>query len=322
MMDNHETLIGEAPSRLSHLLTEVLVGLSQRQKSLPTKLLYDKRGSEIFEKICELDEYYPTRAEKEILSDHGTEIASLMGENALIVEPGSGSGEKFRLLMRFLKSPAGYVPVEISREILLRMTGELCEEFPFLDVFPVPADFTTEVKLPVRPPVFAKTVVFFPGSTIGNFNPPEAVEFLRHYMKIAGPGSGLLIGADLKKDPDLLLKAYDDSNGVTAAFNLNLLRRLNRELDAAFDLNHFFHRAVYNHGQGRVEMHLVSKISQLVRVNQTVFRFSEGESIHTENSYKYSVEDFTELLSQARLSLRKNWQDKKGQFSVYYFERG
>jgi dimethylhistidine N-methyltransferase len=304
------------------LLKEVLTGLSKGQKSIHPKFLYDKKGSEIFEKICKLPEYYPTRAENQILSTYAEEMAEYIGEDALIIEPGSGSGEKVRHLLKFLKNPSGFVPIEISREILLRMTEELHEEFPELKVLPVCADFTQDIELPItvgsNP---GKKVVFFPGSTIGNLNPDEAIEFLKKYGEMVSEGGGLLIGVDLKKDKEVFEHAYDDSQGVTAAFNLNLLTRLNREANASFDLNNFEHEAVYNEQLGRVEMHLKSKVPQLVRVNQTVFRFQEGETIHTESSYKYSVEEFCELCAKAKFTVKQCWKDPNKLFCVYYFEK-
>lgn len=308
--------------RVSNVLTEVLVGLSKSQKTLPPKLLYDRRGSELFEDICKLEEYYPTRAENEILSKNAKGMARLIGEDALIIEPGSGSAEKVRHLLSCLKNPSGYVPIEISKEILLRTTAELHEEFPKLDVVPVCADFTQELELPITVGSRSgKKVIFFPGSTIGNLTPQEAIQFLKKFGKMVGVGGGLLIGVDMKKDHQAFKLAYDDPQGVTAEFNLNLLERLNREVGAGFELNNFKHDAFYNEDQGRVEMHLISKIPQLVKVNQTVFRFKEGETIHTESSYKYTVPEFTELCAKTRFVLKENWHDAHNLFSVYYFER-
>ena len=304
------------------LLKEVLTGLSKGQKSIHPKFLYDKKGSEIFEEICKLPEYYPTRAENEILSVHAGEMAEYIGEDALIIEPGSGSGEKVRHLLKVLQSPRGFVPIEISKEILLRMTEELHEEFPEVKVLPVCADFTQDLELPLSVDSYSgKKVIFFPGSTIGNLNPEEAVNFLKKFGKMIGEGGGLLIGVDLKKDKETFELAYDDPQGVTAAFNLNLLERLNREADASFVSENFEHKAVYNEALGRVEMHLASKVAQLVRVNQTVFRFLEGETIHTESSYKYSVEEFCELCAKAKFSVKQCWKDSNELFCVYYFER-
>lgn len=310
-----------APSSTS-VLKEVLAGLSKSQKALPPKLLYDKKGSEIFEEICRLKEYYPTRTETEILKTHAKDISRLIGEDAVIVEPGSGSGEKIRLLLPQLKKPKGYVPIEISKEILLRMTDELHEEFPALKVSPVCADFNQDLELPLTLDAeTAKKVIFFPGSTIGNLTPQDAVTFLKKMAKLANRGGGLLIGVDLKKDPEIFKLAYDDPAGVTAAFNLNLLERINREASASFDLENFSHEAVYDETLGRVEMHLVSKVPQLIKVNETVFRFLEGETIHTESSYKYSVEEFAELSAKAKWVFRRAWKDSNKLFCVYYFEQ-
>lgn len=308
--------------KTTNMLKEVLVGLSKSQKTIPPKFLYDKKGSEIFEKICELPEYYPTRAETEILKTYSHEMAEIIGENALVIEPGSGSGEKVRYLLRELDSPAGYVPIEISKDILLRMTEEFGEEFPNLRVLPVCADFSQDIELPVSVEGQAgRKIVFFPGSTIGNLSPDEAISFLRKFGKMMEPNGGLLIGVDLKKDKETFKLAYDDPQGVTADFNLNLLERLNREIDASFETQNFRHEAFYNEELGRVEMHLKSVIPQLVRVNQTVFRFREGETIHTENSYKYTVEEFCELCAKAKLQIKHHWKDSKELFCVYYFEK-
>ncbi len=321
-MENMKVEFYDYEPRTSSVLKEVLAGLSQRQKSLSPKFLYDKKGSEIFEEICHLEEYYPTRAEEEILRTHGQEISTFIGDNAVIVEPGSGSGEKVRLILPHLSETRAYIPIEISKEILLRMTEEFQELFPTLKVLPVCMDFTEDLDLPLTlSNIPGKKVVFFPGSTIGNFATHEAVELLRSFSRLIGSGGGLLIGADLKKDYHVLERAYDDSQGVTASFNLNLLQRLNREVDAEFDLNNFQHKAVYNPELGRIEMHLVSRLHQMVRVNQTVFRFREGETIHTESSYKYSTGEFIDLCGKAKLSLKKIWKDEKGQFCVYYFEK-
>jgi dimethylhistidine N-methyltransferase len=310
------------PISNNNILKEVLVGLSKSQKTIPPKFLYDDKGSEIFEEICELPEYYPTRAETEILQQNATSIASMIGEGALIIEPGSGSGEKIRYLLPELQKPSGYVPIEISRGALLNMTSEIHEEFPELKVYPVCADFTQHIELPLTvDSKSGKKVIFFPGSTIGNLVPAEAIQFLKKFSKMMGDDGGLLIGVDLKKEKEIFHLAYDDPKGVTASFNLNLLERLNREVGASFDINSFHHEAFYNEELGRVEMHLKSKIPQLVRVNQTVFRFKEGETIHTENSYKYSVEDFTELCAKAQLRLEKIWKDSNNLFCVYYFEK-
>ncbi len=306
----------------TNLLKEVLVGLSKVQKTIPPKFLYDDKGSNIFEKNCDLPEYYPTRAETEIFKTHSLQMAKMIGEGSLIIEPGSGSGEKVRYLLRQLESPSGYVPIEISKQILLRMTQELTLEFPNLRVLPICADFSQALDLPLSvESQKGMKVIFFPGSIIGNQNPSEAIELLRKFGKIIGPNGGLIIGVDLKKKKEAFKLAYDDPQGITSDFNLNLLERLNREVGASFDSKKFRHEAFYNEQLGRVEMHLKSIIPQIVRVNQTVFRFREGETIHTENSYKYSVDEFCELCAKAKLKIIKHWKDSKNLFCVYYFER-
>lgn len=322
MMEAHEVELIDLEPRPANLLKEVLIGLSRKQKTVNPKFLYDKRGSELFEKICELPEYYLTRAEFAILQKYNHEIAAYLGPQVMIIEPGSGAGRKVRPILNSLVNPASYVPIEISREILLRMTGELHEEFPGINILPVCADFTQDIDLPLSvESQRGRKVIFFPGSTIGNFHPEEAVGLMKKFSHITGANGGLLIGVDLKKDSERLRLAYDDTQGMTAAFNLNLLDRLNREANANFDSHKFSHVAFYNEELGRVEMHLKSNIAQLVRVNQTVFRFREGETIHTECSYKYSVEEFCELAAHAGWSIRKFWLDPEKLFSVYYFEK-
>ncbi|MGE3611297.1 MAG: L-histidine N(alpha)-methyltransferase [Bacteriovoracaceae bacterium] len=322
-MKEHQDLMNTEFNTLRFsMLKEVLVGLSKNQKSIHPKFLYDKVGSEIFDKITSLKEYYITRAEREILKRHARDISRLVGPESLIIEPGSGSGDKIRSILPYLIGPAGYIPLEISHETLSLMSQKLKNDFPKLEIFPVCADFTTDFELPMQ---FKKTVrkkvVFFPGSTIGNFDPDEACQFLKKTAQIVESGGGLLIGVDMKNDSEHLLKAYDDSEGVTASFNLNLLRRLNDELGSDFDLENFSHLAILNSELGRVEMHLKSQKDQMVKVNQTVFRIKEGETIHTENSYKYSVGEFVELCGSVKFKLVKYWQDSKNLFTVYYFER-
>jgi dimethylhistidine N-methyltransferase len=317
-----EELIDLEPTS-GNLLTEVLVGLSKSQKSIPPKYLYDKKGSEIFEVICRLPEYYPTRAENEILEKYANEIVELIGPSPILIEPGSGSGEKIRHILKALNEPATFVPIEISKEILLRMTSELHETFPEIRVIPICADFTQNMNFPLSiDSQKGRRVVFFPGSTIGNFEPQEALSFLKSISKLIDHNGALLIGVDLKKDRSVFELAYDDPQGVTAAFNLNLLDRLNREINASFNLMNFHHQAFYNEALGRVEMHLRSIVPQLVKVNGSIFRFREGETIHTESSYKYTVEEFCELSAKANLRLIKNWKDSNNLFCVYCFEKG
>lgn len=317
-----ESEIIDYEPKTGNILKEVLVGLSKSQKTIDPKYLYDKKGSEIFEKICKLPEYYPTRTEYLILTKYASQISQALGSDVLIIEPGSGSGEKIRILLKKLKDPRGYVPIEISRSILLRMTDELHEEFPGLNVLPICADFTQEMEFPLSVELKqGRKVVFFPGSTIGNFHPDDAINFLKKIGKLVEQKGGLLIGVDMKKNKEVFQLAYDDPAGVTAAFNLNLLERLNREVEASFELDNFEHEAFYNEDLGRVEMHLKSKIPQLVKVNQTMFRFKEGETIHTECSYKYTIEEFCELASKAKFQIQNFWTDPEKLFCVYYFEK-
>lgn len=294
----------------------MLDGLSAPRKTLPCKYFYDARGSELFDRICELPEYYPTRTETAILRDRIDEIAEVMPFGAALIEYGSGSSTKTRLLLDRLDDLAAYVPVDISGSHLLRSAWRLRARYPRLSVRPVCADFTQPFNLPDlddRP-----RVVFFPGSTIGNFGPEDAVDLLAGMADVAGPGGGLLIGVDLLKSPEILIPAYDDAAGVTAAFNLNLLARINRELGGTFDLDAFSHRAVFNDDLGRIEMHLVSEIEQVAEVDGTPFRFAEGETIHTENSHKYSREQFAALAARAGWRVDTVWTDPAELFSVQY----
>ncbi|MEX2456888.1 MAG: L-histidine N(alpha)-methyltransferase [Balneolaceae bacterium] len=300
----------------ARLFTDVIEGLAQDQKMLPSKYFYDERGSELFELICEQIEYYPTDAEVEIMKTHIGEMVSIFGEGVQLVELGSGSSMKTRLLLEHLKNMAGYVPVDISEEFLLSESEKLRGEYPGLKIDPVAADYTGSFKIPVNPAA-KKKVIYFPGSTIGNFTRIEAKAFLKTIASMIAPGDGLLIGVDRKKDKDVLEKAYNDKNGVTAEFNLNLLKRLNRELDADFDLDNFEHNAIYNADEGRVEMHLISQKEQEVRVGDRIFLLQKGETIHTENSYKYTTEEFADLASE-EFNLKHTWTDQRNFFNVHY----
>lgn len=299
---------------------EIYRGLASVQKTIHPKFLYDKRGSEIFEEICLTHDYYPTRCEKEILEFHSAEMAELIGERAVIIEPGSGAAEKVRYLLGKLKNPCGYVPIEISREILNRASFEIKNLFPHLEVVEVCADFTSDFKFS-HALQGEKEVIFFPGSTIGNLEPSDAVKFLRRLSHMIKSNGGFLIGVDTKKDSNVFLRAYDDSEGVTARFNLNLLERLNREYEGNFKIDNFSHEVLYNEKEGRVEMHLRASSPQYVRLNDNVFSFMSGETIHTESSYKYTPEEFEGLGLEAGLRPVKNWSDSEGMFRVYYFEK-
>jgi dimethylhistidine N-methyltransferase len=295
--------------------TAVLSGLARPVKQIPSKFFYDAEGSRLFEKICTLDEYYPTRAETEILTDRADEIAALLPEGVVLLEFGSGASLKVRLLLNALR-PRCYVPIDISREHLLAAADSLSRDYRAIAVSPVCADFTHPFRLPDAVPARPR-LGFFPGSTIGNFHPPEAAHILARFAEQLGPGGWLLIGVDLKKDHHILHAAYNDAAGVTAAFNLNLLARINRELDGSFDVGGFRHRAVYNTDAGRIEMYLMSRHTQGASVAGRTFRFRAGESIHTENSYKYSLPEFSRLAVSAGYRSAAVWCDSAGLFSVH-----
>ncbi len=299
------------------MLEEVVEGLQRTQKSLPSKYFYDERGSELFEQITHLDEYYPTRTERKILNDNIDEIAALIGSRSVIVELGSGSSQKTRLLLDNVADISAYVPVEISKEYLQHVVEDLRQEYPGLLINPVCADYTKPFDMPHIDVPFDYYVVFYPGSTIGNFRPEQARKFISAIARFMVPGGGLLIGVDLKKDRQILEDAYNDAKGVTAAFNKNMLKRLNRELDADFQLDQFEHQALYDKNEGRVEMHLVSQIAQQVRLNGEIVQLREGETIHTENSYKYSLQEFEELVNDW-FTVERVWMDEEDLFSLQY----
>ena len=299
-------------------LRDVLDGLRRPRKRLPCKYFYDDAGSHLFDRICELDEYYPTRCELDLLHRHAGEMADAAGRRAVLIEYGSGSGLKTRLLLDRLREAAAYVPVDISGEHLERSAARLARRYPGLPVLPVVADFTRPFALPALPRTAGRRVVFFSGSTIGNFRPAEAVRLLTQMARLCGPAGALLIAADLKKDHAVLDAAYNDRAGVTAAFNLNLLTRINRELGANFDPAAFRHHAFYNERRGRIEMHLVSREDQTVTVGGAVFTFARGESVRTEFSYKYSLADFAGLATRAGLRVERVWTDAKNWFSAQW----
>ncbi|NBC18968.1 MAG: L-histidine N(alpha)-methyltransferase [Bacteroidetes bacterium] len=295
---------------------EVLDGLQQTPKQLPSKLFYDARGSRLFDRICELPEYYPTRTEMGIMQRHVDAMAARIGARAMLVEFGSGSSRKTRILLDRLDDLVGYVPIDISKEHLLQSAEDLAEAYPALTIVPVCADYTTTFELPDLGA--ERTTVYFPGSTIGNFEPDAARDFLRRIAAIEGAGGGLLIGVDLQKDVATLEAAYNDAQGVTAAFNKNVLARINRELDGTFDLDRFRHRAFYDADEGRIEMHLVSLADQRVVVDGVDIQFDAGETICTEYSYKYSLDGFAELAGAAGFAVAEVWTDADDLFSVQY----
>ena len=311
------TLLDYQPHR-EEMQGEVLAGLRQRQKTLPCKYFYDERGSQLFDAICELPEYYLTRTELGIMETHVAEMAAALGRQLVLVEPGSGTSLKTRLLLEHLRDPVAYVPVDIAREHLLQAADQLNRLYPELEVLPVCADFNQPFEVPMPARAAARTAVYFPGSTLGNFAPAEARQLLSHMRRLAGRDGALLVGIDLRKDVRILEQAYDDAAGVTADFNLNLLSRLNQELDADFDLRRFTHRAVYNAADGCIEMHLVSARAQSVRLAGEVFEFRAGEHILSERSHKYTVEGFATLAGRAGLKVERQWTDDRRYFCVAY----
>ncbi len=300
-----------------NLRADVLNGLARPQKSLAPKYFYDARGSELFEAICALPEYYPTRTEIAMMQECAMEMASLLGPQCLLIEYGAGSGRKTRMLIEAL-APVAYMAIDISRTALRQCAGELAAAYPAVRVAAVCADYSRPLQLPEMAASARRRVIYFPGSTIGNFTRTEALAFLRHARAVAGPGGGMLVGVDLKKDAARLHAAYNDAQGVTAAFNLNLLRRINRELGGDFDLSAFEHHAFYDPGQGRIEMHLRSLRAQQVNVAGQTFHFGAGETIHTENSCKYTVDEFQQLARDAGFAAAHCWTDAEALFSVHY----
>lgn len=341
------TILDQEPVT-DNLLHDAIKGLQQTPRQLPCKYFYDRKGAELFEQICELPEYYPTRTELSIMQDHADEMADLIGTHARIVEYGSGEGLKTRLLLDALvpaMSPAAYIPIDISKQQLQTVAAQLKQTYPELPILPLCADYTTAFDLPepvsatgaadetinneatnevtnqATQPAYAKTVVYFPGSTIGNFPPEQAGAFLRNMLHSIGTDkpAGLLIGVDLKKTSKILEAAYNDQAGVTAAFNLNLLTRLNNECGANFVVEDFAHKALFNQASGAVEMHLVSKSQQTVQLNGNQFEFTAGDSIHTENSFKYTLDEFAALAASAGWQRQQLWLDSNQWFSVQYF---
>ena len=302
---------------------DVMQGLAQQVKSIPCTWLYDQRGSLLFESITRLDEYYPARNETLILERCAEQIASAAGSGAVVIELGSGACRKTRLLLGALDAPAAYLPIDMAQQFLAESVQTLRADFPRLHIAPVLADFTRIAALPelARVPGGGRRIVFFPGSTIGNFHPDQAVALLDRIGQVAGPDALLVLGADATHDPAVLIPAYDDAAGVTAAFNKNLLTRINREIGADFTLSAFRHEARYNAQEQRVEMHLVSMYTQRVKVGGRHFHLAMEESIHTENSYKYGPLRFQAMASRAGWSQLQLWMDGQSRFAVHVFER-
>lgn len=314
----HLRVVGSGPERDFRVDLHAALGAGRRRIS--PKYFYDARGSQLFDAICELPEYYPTRTELALLRQHAGEMAALAGPDAELVEFGAGSLRKVRLLLDALVRPAGYLPIDISGEHLAQAAAQLRQDYPALAVHPVVADYTQPLLLPNRtggPHRTGMRLGFFPGSTIGNFDPEQALRFLRMAARMLR-GGALLLGADLVKDPAVLHAAYNDAAGVTAAFNLNLLVRANRELGTDFDLDGFAHGAFYNSPRRRIEMHLVSRRPQRVHLDGLAYAFEEGETLHTENSYKFSIDSLRALAAEAGFARGPVWTDPQGLFSLHW----
>ena len=308
----------ELGPQLGDLRDEIRRGLAKPAKELPCTLFYDERGSALFEQICGLDEYYLTRTESAILSQNAAEIAALIGERGVLIEYGSGSSSKVRILLDHVHEPGGYIPIDLARDQLLRSATAIAAAYPALKVLPISADYTRSRVTPSIPETGGRRVAFFPGSTIGNFHPPEAEQFLQRVRDLVGREGGLLIGVDLKKDPGLLEAAYNDAVGVTAKFNLNILAHLNRRFGSDFRLDQFAHRARYDEKHGRIEMTLISLADQKIRFDGMEFPLRAGEALLTEVSYKYDLEQFAALAERAGFQVKRVWSDPDQRFSVQY----
>ncbi len=310
----------DAESLHSDFAEAILAGLSQTARNIPCRFLYDARGSELFEEITRLDEYYPTRTEIGLLNAHGIEIAKLAGNGCAVVEFGSGSSRKTHILLDHMNTASAYVPIDIDDAALNQAVAQLKQQFPELPLHPVHADFSHGIALP-REIENAPKLGFFPGSTIGNFELYAAVDFLERAGSLLGEGSHLLVGADLQKDLDILLPAYDDAKGVTARFTLNLLHRINRELSGNLEVERFKHRAIYNQRIGRIEIYIESLIDQDVEILGRRFSFGKGERIHVENSHKYTLPQFRDLARKAGWETDQVWSDADDLFSLHFLSR-
>jgi len=314
----HAAVLDREPAK-SEFVSEAIAGLSSTPRTLPCKYFYDARGAALFQKISELPEYYLTRAELQILDRYCGDIARALGPNIELIGLGTGAGTKTRILLEKLEVPAAYIPVDISKKQLERSTASFRKIFPTLEILPVCADYLEPIRLPSPARQALRKIVYFPGSTIGNFEPDAARQFLQRVANHCRRGGGLLIGVDLQKDRHVLERAYNDSAGVTAQFNLNLLARANRELGADFDLEQWQHYAVYNSTESRIEIYLISEIDQTVRVQDRQFDFRAGERIATEYSYKYTKESVIELTREAGFDFSQMWTDDARWFGVFYF---
>jgi dimethylhistidine N-methyltransferase len=299
-------------------IQEVLSGLQKAQKELPCQYFYDDRGSQLFEHICALEEYYIPSTERSIMEAYVEEMAGLIGPHVSLIEYGCGDCAKVRILLDHLRDPIAYIPIDISQEQLIRVAREVSSDYPELEVLPVCADYTRDFELPVPKGRSNRIAVYFPGATIGNFDPFQTRQFLKHIAAVSRPGGVLLVGIDLKKDPTVLHRAYNDREGITAAFNLNLLRRINHEFNSDFQLDCFQHYAFYNPKESRIEMHLVSQKEQVVHLDSRTISFAKDESIWTESSYKYNLDEFRQIAADAGFRTERVWTDQQGWFSVQY----
>jgi dimethylhistidine N-methyltransferase len=306
------------PTELDRLLTEVIHGLQKKEKELPTKLFYDERGSQLFSQISQLDEYYLTRTEIQIMRQYIHEVVDVVGANNILIEYGSGNSTKTRILLDHLQDLVAYVPVDISKDYLHASVDALKQDYPNLLAVPVCADYSQPIKIPSFDTKPARNLAYFPGSTIGNFTPNQAIGFIQNIADVVGPGGGFLVGVDLQKDAKILNTAYNDADGVTATFNLNILTHINRKFASNFKEENFEHFAFYNEEAGRIEMHLISKLEQSVQVGDELFHFKRGENILTEVSYKYTLKNFCGLVSQAGFDIKKVWTDPRNYFSIQY----
>ncbi len=317
-MDNTATISEPQDDRSSDDLAELIAGLSQPQKMISPKYFYDEHGSELFEQITRQPEYYPTRTELSILRLYVGEISEALGDGVSLIEFGAGASVKVRILLDHVEGIRVFVPVDISGDHLALAAKELADDYPNIEVLPVAADFTRPFDLPSPKVMPERNVVFFPGSTIGNFAPDDALALLDTMRTVAKSGGALLIGVDLKKDAGVLERAYNDAAGITAAFNLNMLTHLNRNYGADFDTRKFMHRSLYNERHGRIEMHLVSIEPQSVALGDKTFDLKVGEYILTECSYKYTLEEFAELAAKAGFEVERVWTDVAANFSLQY----
>ena len=306
--------------QLTDFKKEVIDGLTKSPKSLAPKHFYDENGSKLFEQIVNLEEYYIPSIEKSLINQNILSINQLIGDDATLIEPGSGSCEKAQKILATNKSIKAYIPIEISGDFLYSAAEKVAQNFPQVMIYPICVDYLKQFNLPEEIKNYSDNkVLFFPGSSIGNYDKSEVVNVLNKFASIAGEKSSLLIGVDMKKDKAVLERAYDDSKGITAAFNLNLISRMKGEINNDIDVSNFYHQSIYNELEGRIEMYLISKNDYQFYIDEQLISFQKGEKIHTENSYKYNPDEFIQLAQKASYEIVKYWTDNKNYFSIYYF---